>query len=332
VIALEGASARMGSSSITHLTTAWGQGIHSVVGARDDGGPLVLALVAGGARVRRGRLRVLGRSPSDSKVRPAVARVLLEPALPGAVRVSEFLRIASTIRGEAARPPRERLAELAIEALAERTIRSLSRPEARAVALAEAVTSSRVRVLLVEEPRAFMDPRAASQIAIALQKKARNGCVVLVATASLRDAADLADDHAMMHRGTLVAELRTLDAVAGFSPGGARLRVVLQTAADARSMMAALAHDTSVEGIARADTVMILRGPDSVWLARAAAAAALEAGIDIVEMGLGTPPIEEARAAAAGIAAATYEAAYRHTRIGRTGPNDAGALPPEGGP
>jgi ABC-type multidrug transport system ATPase subunit len=330
VIALEGASARVGSSWIANVTVACGAGLHAIVGARDDGGPLLLAAVAGAARVRRGRIRVLGRPPSDAKVRRAIARIPMDPALPAALRVAEFLGVAARIRGEAPRPAEERLGALGIEALAERAIRSLSPSEARAVALLEAVTSSRVRVLLVEEPRAIMDPRAAAYVGAALQNKARGGCAVLIATASLRDASDLADDHTMMRSGSVVAQLRSLDDVVGFSPEGARLRVLLRTVTDARSMVAALAHDTSIEGVAREDAVVLLRGPDAVWLGRAAATAALQAGVDVVEMGLGAPALEEARAAAAGIAAATYEAAYRRTRAAAA--PEPRAAPPEGAP
>ncbi|MCL2448003.1 MAG: hypothetical protein FWD17_03550 [Polyangiaceae bacterium] len=314
MIAVDKASARFGSVWIANVSMAWGPGIHSVVGGRDDGGNLLLAVAAGAVATRRGRVRVLGRAPTDPAIRRQIGYVPLAPALPADLLVREFLAIAAGIRREAPWPAHERLVDLGLTALADRPIRSLSHAEARALSLAEATTSSSVQALLIEEPRAVIDPQAAGRLPSVLRAKARNGCSVVVCTASLRDAADLADDHTVMHRGAMAAHLRSLDEVVGFAPQGARLQVLLRSAGDARAMVASLAHDTSVDAIERDGAVVRLRGPDPVWLARAAAAAALEAGIDVVELGVAPPTADEARAAAAGIAAATYEAAYRRTR------------------
>jgi ABC-2 type transport system ATP-binding protein len=328
MIALDRVSTRLGSSWLTGVTLTFGAGVHSLLGGREDGGPLLLSVIAGSARVRRGRVRVLDRPPGDVRTRPRIGRVPIVPSLPTALRVRELLDVATRIRGDVARPADERLAVLDLQALAERPIGTLSRAEARAVALAEAVSSPSIQVLLVEEPHVAMDPRAAGLVATALQAKARSGCAVLVATASVRDAADLADDHTLMRAGAAFAHFHSLADVVGFSPAGARLTVRLRTAAEARAVLAAMAHDASVDAVERDDAVVHLRGSDAVWLARAAASATIEAGVDVVELTLGAPAMDEARAAAAGIAAATYEAAYRRTRQteapAQTGP-EAGA-------
>jgi ABC-type multidrug transport system ATPase subunit len=330
VIALDHVSARRASSWLANVTLAFGPGIHALVGGRDDGGSLMLSVLAGEVRVRRGRARILRRPPGDARTRAKIGRVPLEPAMPAELRVREFLAVAAEVRGEPQRPASERLATLGIEVLAERPIRSLSRGEARAASLAEAVTSPGVQVLLVEEPFVAMDPRAAGLVAAALRDKARSGAAVLVATASLRDAGDLADDHVLMRAGVPVAQLRSLVDVVGFSPAGARLGIYLRTVADARALVAAIAHDASVDGVDRDDAVVKLRGSDVVWLARAAASASFEAGVDVLEIAVSVPGQEEARAAAAGIAAATYEAAYRRTRAAAR--PDSAEPKPEGTP
>jgi ABC-type multidrug transport system ATPase subunit len=322
VIAVEGATARSARARFTDVTLTWSSGVHAIVGRPEDGGPLLLAAVAGLAPLRRGRARLFGRAPTDAGARARIARIPMDPPLPGALRVAEYLSVAAHLRGESVRPAEERLSSLGIEALAPRLLRSLSLPEARSVALAEAGTSTRVQALFVEEPNVLVDPRAAGRVATVLRNKARGGCVVVVATASLRDAAELATDFVLLRAGSLIAHLRSIDEVAGFSPEGAELRVLLATAADARAMIAGLAHDASVEGIERDEATVRLRGPDATWLARAAAAAAIEAGIDVLEIGLGVPPLDEARAVAAGIAAATYEAAYRRARAAAAAPAD----------
>ena len=201
MIRLTGVSARRRPLALAGVTAAWEAGVHSLLGARVDGGPLLLALIAGAARARAGSLQVLDGDPADAAVRARVAYVPLDVALPEALRVDEALSLAAALRGEPVRAPAERLAPLGLEALAPRRVRSLSWAEARGVALAEALTSTRVRVILVEEPLVSMDPRACRRIAEELRARGDAGCAVLVDTASPRDAAEVATDHLLLRGG-----------------------------------------------------------------------------------------------------------------------------------
>ncbi|MGD0530657.1 MAG: ABC transporter ATP-binding protein, partial [Polyangiaceae bacterium] len=63
MIALEGVAARRAPLTLARLTLSWGAGVHSLLGAPSDGGPLLLELVAGQARLRAGRVRLLEGSP-----------------------------------------------------------------------------------------------------------------------------------------------------------------------------------------------------------------------------------------------------------------------------
>jgi ABC-2 type transport system ATP-binding protein len=316
VIALENVAARRPPLALADVSLQWGPGVHAIVGANGDGGPLLLALIAGVARPRKGHIRVLDAMATDTAVRQKVAFVPLEPPLPEAMRVTEVLSIASSIRGEPMQSATERLRALGVEALASRWVRTLSHEERRAVAMAEATTSTRVRVLLIDEPFVRLDPRAADRLPGLLRSRSHDGCAVVVATVSVRDAGELADDHVLLRLGAVVGRVPSLDTLAEFSPQGARIRIF---ASDARVLAAALAREEGVEAVARRDGSVVARGRSAVELARAAGRAILESGVDLIEMRLEPPSLEEARAASAGVAAATYEAALERTRTSLAG-------------
>ncbi len=283
-VVLERASARRPPLVLSAITASWGPGVHALVGAREDGGSLVLALVSGAVQPRAGRVRVLGGAPTDDAVRPRIARVPLAPALPDAMTVEETLALAASVRGEAPGDARERLAALGVEALAGRRCSSLSRAEARAVALAEAVTSARVQVLLVEEPLVAMDPRAAGRVGELLRARARQGCAALSCTASARDAAEVADDFVRLRKGAVAGEAASVLELATRGAGGACLHVLAREPAGARALVAALARAPEVAAVEARDASVRARGPDAVALARAAADAAIEAGVEVIEV------------------------------------------------
>ncbi len=300
MIVFEGVAARRAPLALSALSLTWAAGAHAVVGSPDDGGPLLLALVAGRASPRAGRVRVLDEAPTDAGVRTQVAFVPLVPSLPDAMRAHEVLALASAIRGE---PPGDgvaRLAALGIEALIDRPVRSLSGAEARAVILAEAVTSTRVRVLLVEEPLTAIDPRAVKRVPEVLRGRSRDGCAVVVTTGSMRDAGELADDLLFLRGGTIVGRAEIADALVAPWPDGAFLRIIVQNAADAQSLVAKLAGDDDVQAIERDDVSVRLRGRDAAALARATARAAVAADVDVVELRLDPPAARPGRGPGAG--------------------------------
>ena len=315
MITLEGVAARRAPLTLARLSLSWGPGVHSIVGTPADGGPLVLELVAGRARLRTGRVRVLDASPVDAAVRRQLALVLLEPSLPDALSAAEVLALAATLRGEPPGDPVARLASLGVEALAPRRVRTLAPEEARAVALAEALTSTRIRVLLLEEPLAGVDPRAAARLPELLRVRSRDGCVVLVATASLRDAGDLADDHVLLRGGTVAGRAGSLGELSAYSPDGVRMRIV---ASDPQALLAAIATEAAVEAVARREGAVVARGRDAVALAAAVSRAVVASGVEVTEIRVEPPTMDDARAASAGVATATYEAAYARTRAALT--------------
>ncbi len=299
MIALDGLAARRAPLSLSDISLSWGAGAHALVGAYSDGGALLLALIAGAARFRAGRARVLDGAPSEARVRRRIAFVPLQPRLPDALRVDETLRLASVLRREEQQDPTARLRVLGVEALAPRLSRTLSLEEARAVALVEATTSTSVRVLLVEEPLVALDARATARLPEVLRARAQNGCAMIVATASVRDAAELADDYLMLRHGAIVGRASSPEGLVGFSQAGIRLRIVVDSP---RALLAALGREGAVEALARNETGLVVRGRDALDLARAAGRAIVASGVEVTEMRFEVPALEEARNALAAVA------------------------------
>jgi ABC-2 type transport system ATP-binding protein len=295
VIRLERVAARLRPLVLANVSIDWGAGVHVVLGAPSEGGPLLLGLLAGSARVRSGTLEVLGGTPTEPSVRKQVGRVPYDPVLPDALRVDEALDVAASIRGEPPQPPETRLATLGVEALAPRKVSTLSRPEARAVALAEAVTSQRVRLIVAEEPLAEMDPRAVGRVTAALRGRADAGCAVVVQTASRRDAARLGDDFVLLRAGGLAGRAGTVVDLEGLAGAGARLRLLARDDGDARAICAALVVEADVSGVEQRGCSVAARGSDAVQLARAAERAILAADKDVTEMSVEGIASEEAR-------------------------------------
>lgn len=289
-IVVDRVAGRRAPLALSSLSLRWGPGVHALLGAVGDGGPLLLALLAGAARPRSGSIRVLDHAPHESAVRPAIAHVPLAPVLPEALRVAEALDVAAVVRGDPRGDATARLASLGLEALAPRRVGTLALQEAHAVALAEALTSPRVQVLLLEEPLVDVDPRAAARLPEALRARARDGGrVIVVATASPRDAGELADDCVVLRAGAVVG---SAGAVPGVPAGGARLVVV---SSDPQALLAAVAQEDDVAAVARRDVAVVARGADAALLAAAIGRAVVVSGVDVIEMRLEPPSLDESR-------------------------------------
>jgi ABC-2 type transport system ATP-binding protein len=317
VILAERLEAQRAPVSLRAATFTLGPGVHALVGAPQDGAALVLEVLAGRVRVRGGKARLLDRAPGDSTLRRALAYVPIDASLPDSLRVGEALAIAAKIRGDEPRDPAARLDALGLAALATRKVRTLARDEARAVAIAEALTSPRVQVILIDEPFVSIDGRATSRLSKALRARAKDGACVVVATASPRDAAEIADALLVFDRGTMIRHTSALDPVGATGPSGARLRVL---ASDARALLAELAHEQAIAGVETQGKVIIARGKEVLDLAAAIGRAAVRAGTAVLEMRREMLTLDELRAASQGAAAAAYQAAYERARTAQQPP------------
>jgi ABC-type multidrug transport system ATPase subunit len=317
MIQADGLTARSAPVALAPLSFELGAGVHALVGTYVDGVPLVLAALAGRVRLRKGSLRLLGKPLTE--VRASVAYVPLDLALPDALTVNETFALAAEIRGEPRAEAAPRLAALGIASLGPRRVRSLTRAEARAVAMAEALTSS-ARVILLEEPYMTLDPRAAAVLAVRLRERAKDGACVVIGTASVRDAIDLADDQLVFDRGVLV---RTMATGASTATPGAGLVRLSAGVSDIGPVLPELAKEATITAIESDHACIVVSGLDARELAAAVGRAVLRAGVDLEWLRADAPRLEELRAGGGGNAAAAYQAAMQQR---------ARSVPPPGAP
>lgn len=194
MIALQGVRAKalpkgtQNGAIYMHLSLELGAGCHAIVGATPAEARLLLDLAAGHVRARRGSVRALDGAPGEPSVAARTAFVPLDVVLPDSLTVLEIAALEAALRGRTAAATPQRLALLDAEWLGPRRAHTLSSEEQRAVALALALTSG-ASLLLLEEPLAQVEGRAAPLVAPALRALVAKGdvCVVLT-TASRRDA------------------------------------------------------------------------------------------------------------------------------------------------
>jgi ABC-type multidrug transport system ATPase subunit len=295
VIRLVDLSAHAAPYSLSNVSLEVGAGVRSILGKPSDGTPLLLAVLAGWVRPRSGEALVLG--VSAEAVRAQIAYVPLDVRLPPSLRVTESLEVAASIRGErAAPPPRQRLAALGIAPLADRFTDSLTLAELRAVALAEALTSS-ARVLLLDEPLVDLDPRACASLASILRDRAESGASIVIGTSSPRDALDLSEEQWVLDRGRLVATTRATEGALLSRSPKSRLRVVAQgTQHRTRALLAALASEPHFTEIEMDGEALLLEGTDAAAMAESISHAALASGVELEVVRVENPTLDEVRA------------------------------------
>ncbi|WP_394823290.1 ATP-binding cassette domain-containing protein [Pendulispora albinea] len=301
MIELERTKARAAPVGLGPLSASFGAGIWAILGTKSDGVSLLLDVLAARVRHKAGGVTVLGDSPDAPEIRRAVGYVPLDAVLPDELRVAEALELARAIRGDgtagssaarnsaagglaavnsaaagstarnSAADPVARLSQLGLESLAPRRLRTLDRAEIRAVAMAEALTSQAVRVLLVEEPFLAMDARAVSVLPKLLRQRAKDGACIVIGTASPRDARALTDKHLTLERGVL-------SEAAPHRPSEVELHVV---ASDPRILAGALAREEAALAIVASDHGVIVRGTDPLAMAGAVSRAVLASGVTL---------------------------------------------------
>jgi ABC-2 type transport system ATP-binding protein len=250
-------------------------GSYALVGAPHDGVDVLLAVLAGALAPRKGTATIAGNDPGPSR---SVAYVPYTPDLPAVLRVDEYLRVASRVRGEAAASPEERLATLGVAPLARRRIADLSLEESRAVALAEALTSQ-AWLLLLSEPLVELDPRAVSRVPDALKARVEAGTTVVIATASRTDSRALAREQLVFSEGKLLRRVTEGDGWAPpMGPRGARLFIRSE---GARFLLAELSPDPIFDEVHGEGAALVVTGKDPVAMAARVAAASRRANVEI---------------------------------------------------
>jgi ABC-type multidrug transport system ATPase subunit len=255
------------------VTLELAAGAHAFVGAAAAGGPLLLAVLAGAAKLRSGRASVLDDAP---RARADLAWVPIAPLLPGALTAAEILALGARLRGGDARAPLARLEAFALGPIADRRAATLSPSELHALALIAALTSP-AKVLLLEEPLGHLDARAAPAMIEAIRTRASEGACIVVATASERDARALGASTWHVRGGLCVKA--DDDRARDF----ARVTGIRVLGPDLQRLADALADDVRAQGIAWQGTDLVVKGSDPLALATAIGAEIAATGV-VVDM------------------------------------------------
>ena len=288
-----------------------GPGLHALVGAPSDGTVAIAKLVGGIEPPAHGEVVVAGRAPSHHPDLRARIGVSLEtPGLPGARRVGDLLRRIDGLRGDGAATAA--LSQFGLAHWADRRMTDLHRRDLRALELLVAVSTPDPIALVLTEPGADTSPIDRHVLRTTLSRAADQGACVIVATASMGDAAELCRTIHVLDRGNIVRWV-PVDEAGALAPGRS---VALRVEVDLpRLLVAALADDPSVVGVDwdQQDhrSTLTVRGTDLDRLALAVARAAGSAGASVRSIAPVAPGLDEVRAAASGLALAAYHAAYR---------------------
>ena len=180
---------------------------HGLVGPNGAGKTTTFGLAAGFLRPGTGTIRVLGREPRDRGPRRPRLGVLPQDAdLPAYLDVGTLLTTWARLSGEA-RP--EAAARVALERVQlpdawDASPRALSHGVAKRVALAQALLGEPA-LLLLDEPTAGLDPRAAAEVR-SLLSGLRGQRTVVISSHNLAELERLCDAVTVLDHGKVVQD------------------------------------------------------------------------------------------------------------------------------
>jgi ABC-type multidrug transport system ATPase subunit len=298
-------------SNLAPLDFWLGAGLHALVGTPADGTLAIAKLLGGVESSASGQVIVAGRDPGrDPPLRARIGVTLDTPRLPKARLVRDLLVEVDRLRG--AHGASAALERFGLSTWSGRKMSGLSRRELRALDLVIATSTSDPIALVLTEPGADITPVDRQVLRETLALAAEAGACVLVITASMSDAVELADTVHVLERGRIVRWVPVSEAGALVPGRGIELRVEVDLP---RLLVAALADDPAVIGIDWDQhghrSVLSIRGDDLDGIALAVARAATSAGASVRSIAPVAPGLDEVRAAASGLALAAYHAAYR---------------------
>jgi energy-coupling factor transport system ATP-binding protein len=183
----------------------------ALMGRNGSGKTTLLRAIVGLARSRAGRIDLDGRSLLGRPTADVCREVGYLPQLPDdllfAETVADELAVTLDNHGLAERPPiapNALLDRLGLGGLADRYPRDLSVGQRQRVALG-AVTVTRPRVLLLDEPTRGLDATLKAELAGLLREWRDEGTAILLVTHDVELAAELADRVAVLESGKIAA-------------------------------------------------------------------------------------------------------------------------------
>jgi ABC-2 type transport system ATP-binding protein len=245
-----------------------------------------------------GRAEVFGRDVVQDAV---VVREMLgltgqfaavDEILSGRENLLMFGRLFGLSRAETRKRADELLTQFELADAADRPARTYSGGMRRRLDLASSLLT-RPRILFLDEPTTGLDPRSRNEIWTTVRGLVREGTTLLLTTQYLEEADQLADRIAVIDHGRVIAqgtgnELK--DQV-----GGQILEVELASAAERDRAQAVLAGVGcgEPEPSERPDRLTLPAPRDGLELIEEAAAGLRQAGIEVSDLGLRRPTLDD---------------------------------------
>lgn len=181
--------------------------ICALVGPNGSGKSTTLKLAAGLLRADRGECCVAGLAPTEAVQAGLVAYLPEETAMPEFDTTTSWLERLAEIGGLSAAAAKtaaqHALAEVRLEALADRPCGALSKGQRQRLGLAQAILRE-AAVLLLDEPMTGLDPRAQNELIAALQRLRAGGRTIVLSAHFLPQLAVLCDQFAVLDRGRVI--------------------------------------------------------------------------------------------------------------------------------
>jgi ABC-2 type transport system ATP-binding protein len=211
-VELRGVAKRFGGTrALDGVDLAAGPGITGLLGPNGAGKTTLLRIAATVLAADAGRVRLLGRDPTQANERVQIRRRLgYLPQEPGyhrgftAFEFVDYIAILKELTDRRARHAEVRrvLTEVGLGAVAHKKIRALSGGMRRRVALAQALLG-RPDLLVLDEPTAGLDPEQRLRFREIVSAATREH-TVLLSTHQTEDVAALCRRVVVMHRGAVL--------------------------------------------------------------------------------------------------------------------------------
>jgi ABC-2 type transport system ATP-binding protein len=285
--------------------------VTAVLGPNGAGKTTFVRAVATLIRPNAGRLSVAGTDVArhPEKVRQVIGLAgqyaAVEPTMTGRENLRMVARLFGLSRRQAAAGTDEVLSRLGLDGVADRLVKTYSGGLRRRLDLGASLVGA-PRLLLLDEPTTGLDPRSRGQLWDAIRDLVAQGTDVLLTTQYLDEADQLAGQIAIIDHGKVIAqgtpaELKALT-------GREVIEVRARNAADLPDLARALAHVGSDRPRLDAATSRLTLAVSAGPLAITTAVRALgELGIEVDDIGLRRPTLDEVFLAVTGAPAESAE-------------------------
>jgi ABC-2 type transport system ATP-binding protein len=195
---------------VNRVNLTIGPGVTSLVGPNGSGKSTLMNLMTGLIRPSRGRLRVLGLSPSDpERFFRLVGYCAQFDHFPRGVTARSFIRDSLLLQGlsvaEANQRTDEALDRVNMTEAAERKLAGHSKGMRQRIRLAQAI-AHHPQVLVLDEPLNGLDPMARAETMSLLKALADDGKHVIISSHILHEVDRLSDQVVLLSHGYVVAE------------------------------------------------------------------------------------------------------------------------------